>query len=128
MPSPELDLLEAQISEGQARLRSLHAEKRRVATSQRREVLESEAQKAKSSGLELASVTQMEAPNPGRIQGGFPTPPGSVDMDQSIPVEIEAPPPPPRPQISRRDQMFLDGAFKHTNDRGPQFVELFPRR
>lgn len=135
MMSSHLELLEAQISEGQRALQELHAAKRRIQATERRQLIEQEVRGVQDQGLPVVAVTEQDLVSQAPTLADFPTSKGSVDLtrsetvqlQQSFPPRMEQNPLHPNQPLSR-DEMFLQGAIPSlSGTRGPQKVVLFPR-
>jgi hypothetical protein len=135
--SADLELLEAQIQEGQRRLRELHATKHRIQAENRRQVIEQETLEVQGQGGPIVATVTEHSPVSQVPAAGLPTPKSEVDMGQSGVVQLQHNFPPRTElhgantnqipcQPPTRDEMFLKGAISSLSDRGPQKVVLFP--
>lgn len=130
MSNLDLNLLDAQIAEGQESLRVLHAQKRSLSAANRRAEIEKSSGQAKDQGLQLAAVSQPGTSS--QTSAGFPTAKSRVDMTRSQQsfvntalTDVDLPQAPPVEQMPERDVRFLQGSISVS--RGPQFVSLFAR-
>lgn len=125
--NPDLEFLDAQITEGQRRLRELHATRHQLQAENRRQVIEQETLEAQRQGLPSVATITERGPVSQVPAAGLPTSKDAVDMTRSAVVQLQHNFP-PRTELTppTRDEMFLKGAISSLSNRGPQKVVLFP--